>query len=50
MVINDASHHKAEVVPVPTIFDAFQGYNELKRKKMKEQPMSAHLIIFPQNM
>ena len=25
---------------VPDIFDAFQGYNDTKRKKVKEQPMS----------
>lgn len=40
-VLEDAPHQKQEVVSVPSVLAGFQGYNEVKRKKQKEQPMTA---------
>ncbi|KAJ8375335.1 hypothetical protein SKAU_G00059150 [Synaphobranchus kaupii] len=43
MVIYDASVHERDVTPVPSCWN-FEGYNEMKRKKLKEQPMSASVL------
>ena len=42
-VIRDASIHDRDVTPVPSCWD-YQGYNEVKRKKLKEQPMSSDVL------
>jgi hypothetical protein len=39
--INDAALHKTGVLPVPACFDDYGGFNEKKRKKMKESQLSA---------
>ena len=39
-VINDAAQRKSKVQPIPSSFDKYVGYNDCKRKKQKEQPMS----------
>ena len=39
MVIADAALHH-DITTVPCIFSTLQGFNEIKRKKIKEQPMS----------
>ena len=40
-VINDAAQRKRNVLPIPQAFAAYVGYNNLKRKKLKSQPMTA---------
>lgn len=39
LTINDAALKSKEAVPVPEVFDSFQGYNNLQRKKLKSQPL-----------
>lgn len=39
--INDAAKHKAEVKSFPQAYDEFEGYNDVKRKKLKAMPMKA---------
>jgi hypothetical protein len=39
--INDCAKHKPNVVPVDNVWHQFQGYNEIKRKKTKELPISS---------
>ena len=39
-MINDAAQRKSKVQPIPSSFDKYVGYNDCKRKKQKEQPMS----------
>ena len=41
LVIQTASLKFKDVTSVPPVFDAFQGYNEIKRKKLKSQPLDA---------
>lgn len=33
-----------EVIPVPPMFGKYTGYNDTKRKKLKELPMSAQQL------
>ena len=40
-VVQAASQINTKITPVPSVFDAFQGYNDLKRKKLKSQQMRA---------
>ena len=40
-VINDASKHKKEVLSFPMAFDDYDGYNNIKRKKLKSMPLTA---------
>ncbi len=40
-VIKEASFHDSKVRPVPDIFHNYQGFNEMRRKKLKEMPLSA---------
>ena len=40
-VIKDASCHDKKVEAIPEMWSPFQGYNEIKRKKQKEQRLSA---------
>ncbi|XP_054483050.1 uncharacterized protein LOC129115850 [Anoplopoma fimbria] len=42
-VIRDASLQERDVIPVPSCW-SFEGYNEVKRKKIKEQPMCATFL------
>ncbi|KAK0155231.1 hypothetical protein N1851_002422 [Merluccius polli] len=42
-VIRDASLQERDVIPVPSCW-SFEGYNKVKRKKMKEQPMCAAFL------
>lgn len=42
--INDASLRKQTLLPVPNIFNDYDGYNEVKRKKLKSCPLSASLL------
>jgi len=42
--INDAALRFKGVVSVPEDFETFQGYNNLKRKKLKSQPMEQNLL------
>ncbi|WAR14907.1 hypothetical protein MAR_005012 [Mya arenaria] len=37
--INDAALRFKDVSSIPADFDGFQGYNEIKRKKLKSQPL-----------
>ena len=39
--INDCSKHKSNVVPVDKCWSPFEGYNDVKRKKMKQLPLSS---------
>ena len=41
VVIESASRHKKQVRAVPTVFDRFQGFNEMKRKRLKEAPLQS---------
>ena len=43
-VIRDASAHDGSVQCIPDIWDNFQGFNETKRKRMKEQPLSYDIL------
>lgn len=43
-MIYDAALHDSHVTPVPDIWSEFQGFNEMKRKKLKEQPMSCRTL------
>jgi len=36
------SRNTSSVSAIPALFDAFQGYNETKRKRIKEAPLSAN--------
>ncbi|XP_061191740.1 uncharacterized protein LOC133199978 [Saccostrea echinata] len=38
-VIDEASRHKKNVQPVPVVFSKYEGFNDLKRKKLKSQPL-----------
>lgn len=38
--INDAAKHKSEVKSFPSVYEEFEGYNDLKRKKLKAMPMA----------
>ena len=35
LTISDAALSRKETLPVPAVFEKFQGYNDLKRKKLK---------------
>ena len=39
ITIEEASQKKKDVHPVPVTFSKYQGYDEYKRKKVKERPM-----------
>ena len=39
----DTAHQERDVIPVPSCW-SFEGYNEVKRKKIKEQPMCAAFL------
>ena len=39
--INDCSKHKSNVVPVDKCWSSFEGYNDVKRKKTKQLPLSS---------
>ncbi|XP_061162951.1 uncharacterized protein LOC133172143 [Saccostrea echinata] len=38
-VIDEASRRKKNVQPVPVVFSKYKGFNDLKRKKLKSQPL-----------
>lgn len=40
-VINQAALRRKGVLPIPEAFDRYTGYNDLRRKKAKQQPLSA---------
>ncbi len=40
-----ASFHSTLVKPVPSVWDDFQGFNDVKRKKVKECPMSRDELL-----
>ena len=42
--INEASMRKKDVLPVPQIFSDYDGFNEVKRKRLKSSPLSATLL------
>ena len=44
MVINDAASRKKDVTEIPPVFDKYQGYNDIKRKKIKSQPLCSNLL------
>ena len=44
MVINDAAVQRKDVNEIPPFFEKYQGYNDIKRKKVKEQPLSGSLL------
>ena len=37
--INNTASKRKKVIPIPSCFSLFQGYNEVKRKKLKSQPL-----------
>ena len=39
LVINTKAERVSGVDPIPQVFESFQGYNEIKRKKVKSLPM-----------
>ena len=41
LTINECAAHKPDVVQLADIWSKFQGYNETKRKKVKEQQMTS---------
>lgn len=41
MTINDAACDREAVTPIPAVFDGYQGFNEVKRKKLKQMPLDA---------
>ena len=43
-VIQTRSMREKNVMPVPSCFSEYQGFNEMKRKKLKEQPMSSTVL------
>ena len=43
-VINDRASRAKDVKPIPYWFEQFQGYNEVKRKKVKENPISSSTL------
>ncbi len=32
---------RQDLTPIPDAFDMYQGFNEVKRKKMKQMPLNA---------
>lgn len=40
-VIDEASRHKKNIQPVPDVFSKYEGFNDLKRKKLKSQPLKS---------
>ncbi|VDH89562.1 Hypothetical predicted protein [Mytilus galloprovincialis] len=42
--INDASMRKQAVLPIPKIYNDYDGYNDIKRKRVKSCPLSASLL------
>ena len=40
-VINQAALRRKGVLPIPEAFDIYTGYNDLRRKKAKQHPLSA---------
>lgn len=40
-VIQDASLREKNVLPIPYCYDEYSGYNDVKRKKIKEAPLSS---------
>ncbi len=44
MVINSAAARRKDLNEVPPVFEKFRGYNEIKRKKVKEQPLCSSLL------
>ena len=44
MTINDAAARYKDVPPVPSAYEEFQGYNDLKRKKTKSQPLDCQSL------
>lgn len=40
-VIDEASRHKKNIQPVPVVFSKYEGFNDLKRKKLKSQPLKS---------
>ena len=43
-IIETASRHKSGVLAIPTIFDKYQGYNDFKRKRLKEALMQSNVL------
>ena len=43
-VINDAAAQRKDLIEIPPFFENYQGYNDIKRKKVKEQPLSCTLL------
>ena len=37
--INNARKHHSSIIPIPKVFENFDGYNDVKRKKMKSLPL-----------
>jgi hypothetical protein len=44
LTINDAALRFKDVVSIPADFETFQGYNNLKRKKLKSQPLERNQL------
>ena len=44
VAFESASKHLSDVFAVPSLFDSFQGYNDIKRKRTKEMPMTAEQL------
>ena len=41
----DTSFHSSLVQPIPHVWDNFQGFNDVRRKKTKEKPMSRDELL-----
>ena len=39
MTIGDAARDRSSVIPVPEVFEIYQGFNDVKRKKVKQMPL-----------
>ena len=37
--INNARKHHSSIIPIPKVFENFDGYNDVKRRKMKSLPL-----------
>lgn len=44
LVTADASSKRADVIPVPEAWDSYQGYNQMKRKRLKEMPIQSSAL------
>ena len=44
LTINEVSKQAKEVTPIPKLFEGYVGYNEIKRKKLNDMPLSSDLL------